>query len=108
MSGLLTQSSVLMCPHGGTVNAVTTNTRASAAGSPLLRASDTFLIAGCPFALPSGPHPCMTVQWLVTNLRSKAVGDFTLSDSSVGMCLAGDQAPQGTVIVTTQARVKGV
>jgi hypothetical protein len=108
MSALLTQSSSLLCPHGGTVSAITTNTRAVVAGSPLLRASDTFLIAGCPFFVGSSPHPCLTVQWLVTNVRTKAAGDVTLSDASLGMCLAADQAPQGTVLISTQPRVKGL
>jgi hypothetical protein len=49
------------------------------------------------------------VQWQVADLRSKVAGDFTLSDASVGMCLAADQAPQGTVVIaSTQPRVKGI
>jgi len=107
MSGLLNVSSVLMCPHGGTVSAVSANARVAAAGSPVLRASDTFLVAGCPFILALVPHPCVTVQWLVTNLESQVLGDETLSDQSVGMCLAADQAPQGVVIISTQLRVTG-
>ena len=89
------------------MNAVSANMRANASGSPLLRASDTFVIAGC--TLPTvGGNPCVQVQWLTRDLRSKAQGDFTLSDTSVGLCLAADQAPQGTVIISmTQQQVKG-
>jgi hypothetical protein len=51
----------------------------------------------------------MTVRWIVANQRSRAMGDLTLSDSSVGICLAGDQTPQGTVIIlNTQPRVSGI
>jgi hypothetical protein len=49
------------------------------------------------------------VQWVQTALRSKAIGDFTLTEASVGLCVAPDQAPQGTVlIVSAQPQVSGV
>ncbi len=109
MPNLLTRSSVMMCPHGGQVQVVTSNTRTKANGDFLLRASDTFTIVGCPFVLGIPPHPCVRVQWVVPTLRSKSGGDFHLNDSSVGLCLAADQAPQGTVIVVvTQPRVSGI
>ena len=108
MPNLLTKSSILMCPHGGQVQVITTNTRTKAAGDYLARSSDTFMISGCPFNLGGPPHPCVTVQWVVTALRSKSGGDFHLNDSSVGLCLAADQAPQGPVqIVMAQPRVTG-
>ena len=108
MANLLTVSSVMMCPHGGMVQPVTTNTRARAAGDFLLRSSDTFLIVGCPFLLALVPHPCVQVQWVLTALQSKAVGDFNLNESSVGLCVAADQAVQGTVLIQfTQPRVGG-
>lgn len=110
MAQLLTTASSMMCPHGGQVQAVSSNTRANA-GAPILRGSDTFTIAGCAFTLPPpiGPHPCVTVQWIKSNLRSKAAGDFMLAADSVGLCLAGDQAPQGTVIVaSTQTKGSGL
>ena len=30
----------------------------------MLTASDTFMIAGCPFIIGVVPHPCVTVQWV--------------------------------------------
>ena len=109
MAGLLTTSSVLMCPHGGTVTATTSNARAKAAGSFILRATDTFLVAGCPFVVAGSPHPCVRVQWVQAAARSKAVSDFTLTQDSVGLCAAGDGAVQGTVLISaTQPRVSGL
>lgn len=99
MAQLLTTASALMCPHGGQVQAVSGNTRASA-GAAILRASDTFTILGCPLNVAGAPHPCVTVQWVKTALRAKAGGDLVLTTDSIGLCLAGDQAPQGTVIVS--------
>jgi hypothetical protein len=109
MGALLTTVSMLMCPHGGTVTAISSNTQVSAGGAPLVRSSDTFIIAGCPFTLPGPvPSPCMTVQWIQTDTQSKAAGDFTLSMNSMGLCLAATQAPQGTVLINnTQQKVTG-
>jgi len=108
MSTLLTTSSMMMCPHGGTVNAISSNTKAKADGGYLLRSSDTFIIAGCPLNVAGAPHPCMQVQWVQTALKSKAIGDFTLTLDSVGLCVAADQAVQGTVLInTTQPKVSG-
>jgi hypothetical protein len=109
MSGqLLTTQSTLMCPHGGTVSIVSSNT-GTKAGAALALASDTFTIAGCPFQIPAGPamvpHPCMTVQWIVPNTRTMVNNKPTLSTGSSGLCLAADQVPQGAVVISqTQAK----
>jgi hypothetical protein len=108
MASLLNTSSALMCPHGGTVSIVSSNTRAKAGGDFVARSSDTFTIAGCPLNISGSPHPCVSVKWIQADTRSKAVGDFTLSQESMGLCVAGDQAPQGTVMInTTQPHVSG-
>jgi hypothetical protein len=111
MSGnSLTTAATLQCPHGGTVQIISTNTRATAGGAPLALATDTFTIAGCPFQIPVGtgtvPSPCVRVQWTVTDLRNAVGGAPTLSFSSVGLCLAATQVPQGPVVIAaTQSRV---
>lgn len=108
MGQLLNTSSVMMCPHGGSVSAISSNARTKADGAFVVRPSDTFMIAGCPLNVSGAPHPCMRVQWVTPAARSKAVGDATLTTDSVGLCLAGDGAAQGTVmIVSAQARAKG-
>jgi hypothetical protein len=97
-----------MCPHGGTVSALSGNHRVTAAGSPILRASDTYTIGGCPLVIGNAPHPCVTVQWVQAAAQSQVIGDLTLTAESVGVCKAADQAVQGTVIVVfTQARASG-
>jgi hypothetical protein len=108
MPGLLNMSSVMMCPHGGQVQAITANSKVQAAGDFALRMSDTFLIAGCPFILALVPHPCVQVRWVQPAARSQVSGDYTLTVASVGLCVAADQATQGpVVIVVTQPRVAG-
>lgn len=108
MGGFLNISSLLMCPHGGKVQPISTNTRVKAMGDYLLRTSDTFTIAGCPFVLALAPHPCVQVQWMQPTTRSRVMNDSTLTEDNVGLCLAADQAVQGPVtIVFTQPRVAG-
>jgi len=111
MSALLTTASSLQCPHGGTVSIVSGNTKANATAA-LALSTDTFTVAGCPFQIPVGtgtvPHPCVKVQWVVTNMQTMVNSTPTLSQSSQGLCLAADQAPQGPVsIVSTQPKVSG-
>lgn len=104
----LTAASQLMCPHGGMVTAISGNEQVTAGGGLLVRASDTFLVAGCPFVVAGALHPCAQVQWLVAAAESKAGGDATLTEASAGLCTAADQAPQGPPnVVQTQAQGSG-
>jgi hypothetical protein len=108
VAGLLTTASVLMCPHGGTVQAIPSGGGVLAEGAPLVTAADTFLIAGCPFFIGPAPSPCMSVQWVQPAANSTLAGNPTLTMSSVGLCLAATQAPQGPVmIVETQPNATG-
>lgn len=101
----LTVSTTMQCPHGGQVQVVPSNARAKASALILTQA-DTFLIAGCAFVIGTVPSPCMTVQWVVADVRVKA-GAATLSEGDTGLCMAATGAPQGPVsIVNTQQRVK--
>lgn len=107
MPALLTAASSMMCPHGGIVTPTPGSTRANA-GAPVLRGSDTFIIAGCSFNISGAPSPCVSVNWVVTATRVKHGGDLVLNQASVGLCLAATQAPQGTVLInSTQAQVSG-
>ena len=107
-ANFLTTTSSMSCPHGGTVTAATSNTRVKADGTYILRATDTFTIAGCSFQISGAPHPCMTVRWDVHAMRHQSVRADSLTRDSVGICLAGDGATQGTVsISSTQERAKG-
>ena len=109
MPNLLNTSSVMMCPHGGTVQATTSNTHTKVGGDFAVLSSDTFTIAGCAFMIGTSPHPCMTVQWVQTDMHSQVSSDFTLNEASVGLCLAADQAPQGTVLISsTQTQTGGL
>lgn len=106
----LTTASVLMCPHGGTVQIMSTFPRTKASGPPVVTTADVFLVVGCPFVIPATPpipSPCLRVQWLVPDLRVKVNGATTLSLGSTGLCLNPAGLPQGPVmIVSSQPRVR--
>ncbi len=106
MGQTLTTSTMMACPHAGTVNSVTGNSTVDA-GDPVLRSTDTFTITGCTFTLPGPkPSPCTKVQWLVSDLKVTAAGSPSLSTDSLGLCLSADMIPQGMVTITsTQTRV---
>jgi hypothetical protein len=111
MAGFTVQTgATLLCPHGGRVQIVSTNARTKAAGQFMALASDTFLVTGCPFHIPATPpipSPCVSVRWIVTDLRATVSGRPTLSRSSAGICHSATQVPQGPVsIVVTQSRVE--
>lgn len=108
-SYFLTTTSVISCPHGGTVTMSTSNTRVKAEGNPIVRASDTSTVAGCPYTQDGvTPHPCVRVQWDVHAERHEAQGDDSLTLDSVGNCLSADGGTQGTAIISsTQSRGAG-
>jgi hypothetical protein len=95
---LLTTASTLMCPHGGMVSAIPSSGRVTVAGAAAVLATDTFTIAGCAFA-PVIPHPCVLVQWQLPAQRSTSGGLATLTEDSVGFCVAADGAIQGPVLI---------
>jgi hypothetical protein len=105
----ITTASSLQCPHGGTVQIVSSNTSVQA-GSPMVTAADTFTVSGCPFQIPATPpipSPCVTVQWLAPDTRVTINGQPSLSQSSGGICFSAAQIPQGPPsIVSTQAKVQ--
>jgi hypothetical protein len=92
------------------VQIITTNTRVKVDGAFAALATDTYLISGCPFQIPATPpipSPCMTVRWILTDMRAKVNSTATLSKSSIGLCQSAAQVPQGTVIIAnTQVKVK--
>ena len=109
MANLLNSSSIMMCPHGGTVSVIPSNTQVTAVGDPCILATDTYLVAGCPFVIGIVPHPCIQVQWVQPDTSSQVNGSFTLSETSVGLCIAADAAVQGAVLIMmTQPSVSGM
>jgi hypothetical protein len=108
MPALLNTASTLMCPHGGSVQIVSSNTRTQVGGAFAALANDTFIVAGCAFVIGVVPSPCVQVMWVRPAARSLALGAPTLTEASVGLCVAATGAVQGPVsVVVAQAQVSG-
>jgi peptidoglycan hydrolase-like protein with peptidoglycan-binding domain len=97
----LTELSVLLCPHSGTVMSVPTRGSAPpTAGPRILTVNDVFVVNGCPFVgFLNRLSPCLTVRWVVSNPQFRVNGADTLTAASVGLCENADQFPQGSVII---------
>lgn len=106
---LLHVGASVMCPHGGPVNIISTNTRVLVSGQPVATMGDTYLVAGCAFTVPGPkPQPCIKTQWLVPAARVFVNGQPAILQTSTGICQSAEQIPQGPPIVAaTQVRVIG-
>jgi len=98
-----------ICPHGGQISTVTSNTRVTVSGQPVATMADTFMVAGCPFTTPvPKPQPCLKVQWLVPATRVLVNGQPAILQSSSGICQSAEMIPQGPPnVIATQVRVSG-
>jgi len=97
-----------ICPHGGQVSTISTNTRVLVNGMPVATMADTYPIAGCAFVVGTKPQPCVKVQWLVPAARVVVGGSPAILQTSTGLCLSAEQIPQGPPsVVAGQTRVVG-
>ena len=95
----------VLCAHGGPATFVSSNARVLVGTLPVVTLADQTLVAGCAFNTGS-PHPCVLVRWLTPAVRVLVNGQPPLLQTSAGLCLAADQAPQGApVAVSVQPRV---
>ena len=97
---VLTSRATIMCPHGGTATVVPTAVRTAVDGDPPLRDSDVSTVAGCAFNVSGAPSPCVRIEWMVPATRVSFEGAAPLLHTSVGMCMSGAGAPQGTAIIS--------
>jgi uncharacterized Zn-binding protein involved in type VI secretion len=98
-----------ICPHGGQVTVISTNTRVLVSGQPVATLSDNYLVAGCAFTAGPKPQPCVKVQWLVPATRVLVNGQPAIIQTSMGICQSVEQIPQGPpTIVACQPRVIGI
>ncbi len=99
-----------ICPHGGQLSIISTNTRVLVSGQPVATLSDMYLVAGCAFTVPPGkPQPCVKVQWLVPAERVFVDGQPVILQTSSGISQSVEQIPQGPpIVIATQTRVSGI
>jgi len=101
MIPILTTLSQAMCPHGGQVMlTLTSDTLCQIQGGFALLETDIHPVVGCPFMAGPVYHPCVTVRWSAGATQTKVNNIPVLLQTSVGICYAADQAPQGPAIIT--------
>ncbi len=107
-SHFLTMTTTMACPHGGMITCATSNTRVKADGQFVLRSTDQFTIAGCPYMRGTTPNPCVRARWDVHAEHHTSDRDPSLTQDSVGLCLDASGGTQGNVVISsTQARGAG-
>jgi hypothetical protein len=98
-----------MCPHGGTVTAISSDTRVFVTGMPVATMADQYLVAGCVFNIAGAPTPCLRVQWLTSATRVLVNGVPPITALSTGLSMLVTGAPAGPpIIVQTQPRVSAL
>ena len=109
MAGLyLTIASTIMCPHGGQAILVSANVKVTAGGAPMLLASDTCAVVGCPFTVGLKYQPCVTIEWSAGTTKGGPNGAAALTQTSIGLCKSVEGIPQGVAIIAnTQPSVSG-
>ncbi|HEX4381427.1 MAG TPA: hypothetical protein VH083_00680 [Myxococcales bacterium] len=107
MAFLVDAGASIQCPHQGTVQIVTSNSKVKANGQFVALQNDTFTISGCTFTTPAGaPAPCALAQWMVPATKVKVMSQFALTTDSTGLCTGAN--PGGPpAIQSTQTKVKG-
>ena len=105
---LLHVGATAICPHGGQVSIIPSSARVLVGGQPVATLGDTYLVAGCAFAVGPKPQPCLKVQWLVPATRVLVNHQPAILQSSSGLCLSAEQIPQGPPsVLVTQVRAQG-
>lgn len=98
-----------ICPHGGQVQVISTNTRVLVNGTPVATMGDQYMVAGCVFTVGPKPQPCIKVQWLVPATRVLINGQPAILQLSTGLCQSAEQIPAGPpTVIATQTRVMGM
>lgn len=108
MIPILTTASIVMCPHGGMAQLITSNTEALIEGAPALLMTDVHPIVGCTFT-PVAYSPCVLIRWVTAATQTSVHHVPVLLQTSVGLCLNAAQVPQGTaLVVQVQQQGKGI
>jgi hypothetical protein len=96
-----------ICPHGGQVAVLSSNTRVFVGVQQVATTGDGYPVTGCPFVNAANvPQPCVLVRWSTPATRVFVNGQPVLLNSSTGVTQNAAFAPQGLPLVTgTQTRV---
>jgi hypothetical protein len=107
MPDVLTMNTSVMCVHGAKGTAIPSQTKVMVDNGIVLVASDTHIVAGCPFMKGIVPSPCILIQWANPSQKMKANQQPVLTKSSIGKCISGlDGSTQGIATISGSAKAK--
>jgi hypothetical protein len=98
---LLTITSSVMCPHGGQAILFTANADVMVDGAPVLLETDVHPVVACPFTIGLKYSPCVQIRWSGGAARAGINGVPALVQSSIGVCLSPEGAPQGVAVIAS-------
>lgn len=98
-SPVLQLGCIMMCPHGGQVQVVPSQSKVLLGRQPALLSTDSFTVLGCPFTVGTKYQPCVTVMWSGAATKLQVTGQSPLLQSSIGLCKSAEGIPQGTVLI---------
>ena len=99
---ILTNTSVILCPHGGVVTHIPlTVTDFNINGALPLLLTDRYIIAGCANVTGAGPSPCLEVVWTNPSNMLLVRGNPALTNLSVGLARDVLGGIGGNVIITS-------
>jgi hypothetical protein len=105
LSPVITQASVMVCPHGAPVVATSSQSDLVIEGAPALVVTDPAVVNGCPFVSNGTPSPCLSVTWTNPAVDLSVNGIPVLLQTSIGTCNGGSGVQGVVSIVSTETSV---
>ncbi len=101
MGNLFGTDTVITCPHGGRVRAVTglASDAVLLDGLPVATASGAWTVTGCTHTTGSAATPCTSVRWSPGRDGVRVDGVPVLLNSTDAECFSAGLLPQGPPVV---------
>lgn len=97
---ILHMGAVVTCAHGGQAMPTVPSPCVFVSGMPIATIAAPYVVAGCPFVLPTGNGPCVTAQWVVGAVQVLSQGQPVAIMTGVSVCV-----PTGTPLLPVSAQM---
>ena len=91
---MLTSTTQIKCPHGGTATPVTTSPKVTINTQPVVTTLTQYTVAGCTFpSMSSGAPPCVKLQFTTGSTKVTSFGQPVLLADSMGTTIPNGVPP---------------
>ena len=91
---MLTSTTQIKCPHGGTATPVSTNPKVTILGQPVVTVLTQYAVVGCTFpTMTSGAPPCTKLQFTTGAAKVTSYGQPVLLSDSMGTTIPNGVPP---------------